>query len=227
MCHARGQEKPSPAPSGRLPPGIPSTSGDGLDEQANRSPRLALAGRRTLAGCRRTVGCVIRSRLPFAALCRTRVLPRPRPELPDLQRAVAIPDQPVDIPRTGLGKPELHGFAVQGASRLREDPAPLPSYIANESSATEAAVIYAPGSSVSQPAYDFPETPLLYFFEGGAYGEIAFETVPGDQFIGGSPPATPSQPSTTAVRRRESAPRMPTTLSLAGPALWRLQYRPG
>ena len=63
---------------------------------------------------------------------------------------------------------------------------PLPSYIASESSATEAAVIYAPGSSVSQPAYDFPETPLLYFFEGGAYGEIGFQTVPGDQFIGGS-----------------------------------------
>ena len=65
---------------------------------------------------------------------------------------------------------------------------PLPSYIANESSATEAAVIYAPGSSVSRPAYDFPDTPLLYFFEGGAYGEIGFETVPGDQFIGGSTP---------------------------------------
>ena len=63
---------------------------------------------------------------------------------------------------------------------------PLPSYIASESSATEAAVIYAPGSSVNQPAYDFPETPLLYFFEGGAYGEISFQTVPGDQFIGGS-----------------------------------------
>jgi hypothetical protein len=47
-------------------------------------------------------------------------------------------------------------------------------------------VIYAPGSSVDQPAYDFPETPLLYFFEGGAYGKISFETVPGDQFIGGS-----------------------------------------
>ena len=47
-------------------------------------------------------------------------------------------------------------------------------------------MIYAPGSSVNQPAYAFPETPLLYFFEGGAYGEIAFQTVPGDQFIGGS-----------------------------------------
>ena len=63
---------------------------------------------------------------------------------------------------------------------------PLPSYIANESSATEAAVIYAPGSSVSQPGYAFPETPLLYFFEGGAYGEIGFQAVSGDQFIGGS-----------------------------------------
>ena len=63
---------------------------------------------------------------------------------------------------------------------------PLPSYIASESSATEAAVIYAPGSSVSKPAYNFPETPLLYFFEGGAYRQIGFDTVPGDQFIGGS-----------------------------------------
>jgi hypothetical protein len=65
---------------------------------------------------------------------------------------------------------------------------PLPRYIAREMSATEAAVIYAPGSTVSQPAYDFPETPLLYFFEGGAYGQIGFDTVPGDEFIGGSTP---------------------------------------
>jgi hypothetical protein len=63
---------------------------------------------------------------------------------------------------------------------------PLPSYIASESSATEAAVIYAPGSSVSKPAFNFPETPLLYYFEGGAYGPIGFDTVSGDQFIGGS-----------------------------------------
>jgi hypothetical protein len=62
----------------------------------------------------------------------------------------------------------------------------LPSYIASQSSTTEAAVIYAPGSSVSQPAYAFPETPLLQFFEGGTYGEISFPTVSGDQFIGGS-----------------------------------------
>jgi hypothetical protein len=63
---------------------------------------------------------------------------------------------------------------------------PLPSYIASESPATQAAVVYAPGSAVAQPAYDFPETPLLYFFEGGAYGQIAFQTVSGDEFIGGA-----------------------------------------
>ena len=63
---------------------------------------------------------------------------------------------------------------------------PLPSYIATESPATDAAVIYAPGSPADQPPYDFPETPLLYYFEGGAYGEIDLQTVPGDQFIGGS-----------------------------------------
>ncbi len=65
---------------------------------------------------------------------------------------------------------------------------PLPSYIASQGAATEAAVIYAPGSNVNQPSYDFPETPLLYFFEAGAYGGIDFQTVPGDQFIGGSSP---------------------------------------
>jgi hypothetical protein len=68
---------------------------------------------------------------------------------------------------------------------------PLPSYIAGQSPATQAAVIFAPGSNVKQPAYSFPETPLLYFFEGGAYGELALEAVPGDQFIGGSSPGHP------------------------------------
>src|SRR5436190_14858030 len=65
---------------------------------------------------------------------------------------------------------------------------PLPAYIASQSSGTKAAVIYAPGSSVSKPAYALPQTPLLHFFEGGAYGQIGFEAVPGDQFIGGSAP---------------------------------------
>ena len=63
---------------------------------------------------------------------------------------------------------------------------PLPAYIAAEGPAAQAAVIYAPGSSVNQPAYASPDTPLLRFFEGGAYGQIAFESVPGDEFIGGS-----------------------------------------
>ncbi len=119
-----------PGPGRRLPPGNPATPGDGVDEQANCSPRLARAGRRTLVGGRSTAGA-FRSRFGFVALClpcslgHARFLPGPRPEVPDLQRAVAIPDEPVDIPRTSVGKPELHGFAVQGASRLREDPASL------------------------------------------------------------------------------------------------------
>jgi len=62
----------------------------------------------------------------------------------------------------------------------------LPSYIASESPATAAAVIYAPGSNVNQPSYNFPATPLLYFFEGGTYGQISLQSVPGDEFIGGS-----------------------------------------
>src|SRR6185437_9102387 len=63
---------------------------------------------------------------------------------------------------------------------------PLPDYIASESGSTTAAVIFAPGSSVSQPAYDFPNTPLLYFFEGGSYGPLALDSVSGDELIGGS-----------------------------------------
>jgi hypothetical protein len=68
---------------------------------------------------------------------------------------------------------------------------PLPSYIASEGPAAEAAVIYAPGGNVTQPSYDFPDTPLLYFFEGGTYGQISLQSVPGDQFIGGSAPGHP------------------------------------
>jgi hypothetical protein len=66
---------------------------------------------------------------------------------------------------------------------------PLPSYIANEPSpsTTEAAVIFAPGSTAIQdPAYNFPDTPILYFFEGGSYGEIGLQSISGDEFIGGS-----------------------------------------
>ena len=64
---------------------------------------------------------------------------------------------------------------------------PLPSYIASEPSATEAAVIFAPGSThINAPAYDFPGTPILYFFEGGSYRELALQSVSGDEFIGGA-----------------------------------------
>ncbi len=63
---------------------------------------------------------------------------------------------------------------------------PLPSYISSQDSTTEAAVIYAPGSTVNEPAYNFPNTPIVSFFEGGAYNDIGFDSVSGDQFIGGS-----------------------------------------
>ena len=63
---------------------------------------------------------------------------------------------------------------------------PLPSYITGESSSTEAAVVYAPGSTVNIPAYDFPETPIMQFFEGGSYGPIALPSISGDEFIGGA-----------------------------------------
>jgi len=62
----------------------------------------------------------------------------------------------------------------------------LPSYIASEPSTTAAAVIFAPGSTVDNPQYDYPETPLLYFFEGGAYTNLGLSAVSGDEFIGGS-----------------------------------------
>jgi hypothetical protein len=68
---------------------------------------------------------------------------------------------------------------------------PLPSYISGQDPSTEAAVIFAPGSTVSQPAYLYPQSPIIYFFEGGAYPELDMQTVSGDQFIGGSAPGFP------------------------------------
>ncbi len=68
---------------------------------------------------------------------------------------------------------------------------PLPAYIASEPPATEAVVIFAPGSMVNEPQYLFPVSPVLYFFEGGAYRNLGFETVSGDAFIGGSAPGYP------------------------------------
>ena len=67
----------------------------------------------------------------------------------------------------------------------------LPSYIASEDPATTAAVIFAPGSTTRSAAYNFPGTPILYFFEGGSYGLLALQSVNGDQFIGGSAPGFP------------------------------------
>ena len=67
----------------------------------------------------------------------------------------------------------------------------LPSYILSEDPATEAAVIFAPGSTVSNPQYDYPNTPLVYYFEGGAYTNLALSSVTGDEFIGGTAPGYP------------------------------------
>ena len=63
---------------------------------------------------------------------------------------------------------------------------PLPSYISGQSSHAMAAVIFAPGATASMFAYDLPLSPVLFFFEGGAYDAIDFQAAPGDLFIGGS-----------------------------------------
>jgi hypothetical protein len=69
---------------------------------------------------------------------------------------------------------------------------PLPSYIVREPSTTEAAVIFAPGSAqINAPAYNFPGTPILYFFEGGSYRELSLQSISGDEFIGGAAPGYP------------------------------------
>jgi hypothetical protein len=68
---------------------------------------------------------------------------------------------------------------------------PLPGYIAAESQGTEAAIIYAPGSTVNVPAYEQPQTPIVQFYEGGAYAELATQSVSGDEFIGGAAPGYP------------------------------------
>lgn len=63
---------------------------------------------------------------------------------------------------------------------------PLPSYIASQASSTTAAAIYAPGANVSFQGWQNPETPILHFFEGGAYGQLSIPAVNGDVVIGGS-----------------------------------------
>ncbi len=69
---------------------------------------------------------------------------------------------------------------------------PLPSYIIGEGASAPAADIMAPGTTdASSPAYDFPNTPLVYFFEGGSYPALGLDTISGDEFIGGSAPGFP------------------------------------
>jgi hypothetical protein len=71
---------------------------------------------------------------------------------------------------------------------------PLPSYISSESQTSPAAVIFGPGAATANPAYYYPESPVLYFFEGGAYGELGLQTISGDEFIGGSDPNNSAYP---------------------------------
>lgn len=68
---------------------------------------------------------------------------------------------------------------------------PLPRYIAGEGQKSEAAIIYAPGSATNAPVHESPGTPILRFFEGGAYGQISMQSISGDEFIGGSAPGYP------------------------------------
>lgn len=64
---------------------------------------------------------------------------------------------------------------------------PLPAYISGEGASAAAAKIFAPGSTATGQAWQFPSTPIIYFFEGGAYSSgIGLQTVSGDEFIGGS-----------------------------------------
>ncbi len=104
---------------------------------------------------------------------------------------------------------------------------PLPGYIAAEGAATEAAIIYAPGSSANVPAYARPETPVLQFFEGGAYGEISMQSVSGDEFIGGTAAATRSRPSTMAAMPAALAGRTIPTTTPAARRHWPALPSPG
>ena len=133
MGHFAASRRAAPGPGWSSAPRHPSTSGDGLDEQANSSPGLARAGRRTPAGGRNTAGA---SAFPwFLPGLQGSAPPQPGPPPPPppptssarITRSATsrrVPDQPVDVPRARVGKPELHGRPVPGSSRLRKDPAP-------------------------------------------------------------------------------------------------------
>jgi len=186
-----GQEKPSAAPAVARPQASPPPLAmKPMNKRIARRGWLVLAAGLLLAG-----GVLL---VPFVRGSSSSHSAAPTPSA--TPAASQVPGQKYQIcnePSPYLTSPWTYHELASGSrsytvSQYKTLPGygktlpPLPSYIASESSATEAAVIYAPGSSVNQPAYDFPETPLLYFFEGGAYKEISFQTVPGDQFIGGS-----------------------------------------
>src|SRR6266702_2284254 len=168
-------------PSGLPSPGIPSTSGDGLDEQANSSPMLAL-GLVVAAGVL-LVPPLFRGSSPSSGGSSA-----PHPGRPSASHVLGQDYQICDQPSRFLTSPWTYHALASGSrsytvAQYKALPGygktlpPLPSYIANQSPTTKAAIIYAPGGNVSQPAYAFPQTPLLYFFEGGSYGKLGLEAV--------------------------------------------------
>ena len=187
---------------------------------------------RSLAGwpfLARGSGCrVLSAKSRLLRLGGIRRLPRPGRELPDLQRTGAIPDEPVDIPRAGVGKPELHGFAVRGAARLREDPAPA-AFLYRKRDFRDGGSRDLRARKLRQPAsVRLPaDTPALLL-----RGRIVRrDRIPDSDLVtsssAGPPLATPSRSSTITTPPRESAPRTPATISPAAPAPWCPQRPPG
>jgi hypothetical protein len=62
----------------------------------------------------------------------------------------------------------------------------LPSYISSMGASAHAATIFAPGANVGLASFEVPETPAIYFFEGGNYAAIDIQATSGSLFIGGS-----------------------------------------
>jgi hypothetical protein len=119
---------------------------------------------------------------------------------PSSHAATAVPGQSYlicDNPDTFLTSPwTYHALAsgsqtytvaqYQALSGYGTALPPLPGYISAQGGGATAAVIFAPGANTVGAAYEYPSTPILYFFEGGQYGALNFQTISGDQFIGGS-----------------------------------------
>jgi hypothetical protein len=125
---------------------------------------------------------------------------------------------------------------------------PLPSYVAAEPQGTLAAIIYAPGSTVTVPSYNTspptaPNSPIIQFFEGGAYTDLSLQSVSGDEFIGGSAPGYPEprfndKGTTGGIQQTNdslnysgaanalaaTAPKGATTISVAGTLPNYIQY---